>query len=145
MWQSSPGLGAGLDILALTATCARTFYVCFLPSWMDGFIQSHACIMPQLRGSSEISAPLPGLGEQRASPTPLCWLTCHVRYPECCKISTGENQCEVFHAKRGGSNSRPAYVAFEASKQKSGGSIRGAGFKKLRPAREARGPQQATG
>lgn len=82
MWQFSAELGAGLGILALTATCASTFYVCFL----DGFIQSYACIMPWLRESSGISAPLPGLAEQRASPTLLCRLICHVRYPKPCKI-----------------------------------------------------------
>lgn len=61
------------------------------------------------------------------------------------KISSGENLCEVFHAGRCGSDSHPAYIAFEVSKQKTGGSIHGAGFKKLRPVREARRLQQATG
>lgn len=56
MCQFSAGLWAGLSILALTATCASTFHVCFLPLFLDGFIQSYACIVPQLRGSSGVSA-----------------------------------------------------------------------------------------
>lgn len=141
MWQFSAGLGAGLHILALTATCASTFYVCFLPGW----IYAELCLYYALVESAGISAPLPGLDEQRASPTPLCQFTCHARYPKPCKISAGENRCEVFHAERSVSDSQLAYVAFEVSKQKSGGSIPDVRFKKLRPAREARGLQQATG
>lgn len=138
MWQFSAGLGAGVDILVLTATCVRAFYVCFLPFFLDGFIQ--LCLYHALlKGSSHISAPFPSLGEQRVSPTPLCQLTCHVRYPKRCKISTGENWHE------GGSDSHPAYAAFKVSEQKSGGSVPGARFKKLRAVREGRGPQQAAG
>lgn len=129
----------GLHILALTAS---TFYVCFLPFFLDGFIQSYACIMPWLRGSSGVSAPLPSLGEQRASPTPLWRLTCHVKYPKSVLVKIS---VRFFMPRRVAVIPLPACVAFEVSKQKSGGSIRDAGFKKLRPAREARGLQQATG
>lgn len=145
MWLSA-GLGAGLGILPLTTTDASTGggiglgqppfislqasvwpvlhhcwwsgggFICFLPSWMN--LSRVVLIFTLVEKGAQVSVLLSQGADLRR-------LARCVRSPKYSKVTTGENQCELFCAKRGGSDSRPAYVAFKVSKRKPGGSIPG--------------------
>lgn len=125
MWQFSAGLGAGLDVLPLTAqggdwagaapiciaagfcgTHASSLLVIwgclspsFLHSFQDEFIQSHV----YAHTSQEVAQVSVLLSHesvsQRASPTSLCRLPCRGQSPKYCRITTVENRCELLCAR----------------------------------------------
>lgn len=91
-------------------------FICFLPSWMN--FSRVVLIFTLVEKGALVSVLLSQGADLRR-------LARCVRSPKHSKVTTGENQCELFCAKRGGSNSRPACVAFKVSKRKPGGSIPG--------------------